>query len=87
MQNAPREHSAIDLFFIKPPFVINTFCLFLSGHFAQVFLYYLVKYVLGLYHSHPYLMKGEHSGSVVERLTGDRGPAGSSLTGITVLCP
>ena len=29
----------------------------------------------------------EHSGSVVECLTGDRGAAGSSLTGVTVLCP
>ena len=29
----------------------------------------------------------ERSGSVVERLTRDRGAAGSSLTGVTVLCP
>ena len=29
----------------------------------------------------------EHSGSVVECLTRDRGVAGSSLTGITALCP
>ena len=29
----------------------------------------------------------EHSGSVVECLIQDRGAAGSSLTGITVLCP
>ena len=29
----------------------------------------------------------EHSGSVVERLTQDQGAAGSSLTGVTVLCP
>ena len=29
----------------------------------------------------------ERSGSVVECLTQDRGAAGSSLTGITVLCP
>ena len=29
----------------------------------------------------------EHSGSVVECLTRDRGAAGSSLTGVTVLCP
>ena len=28
---------------------------------------------------------GERSGSVVECLTGDRGAAGSSLTGVTVL--
>ena len=30
---------------------------------------------------------GEHSGSVVERLTQDREAAGSSLTGVTALCP
>ena len=29
----------------------------------------------------------EHSGSVVEYLTRDRGAAGSSITGVTVLCP
>ena len=29
----------------------------------------------------------EHSGSVVECLTQDRGIAGSSLTGVTALCP
>ena len=29
----------------------------------------------------------EHSGSVVECLTQDRGAAGSSLTVVTVLCP
>ena len=29
----------------------------------------------------------EHSGSVVEFLTRDRGATGSSLTGVTVLCP
>ena len=29
----------------------------------------------------------EHSRSVVECLTRDRGAAGSSLTGVTVLCP
>ena len=29
----------------------------------------------------------EHSGSVVKCLTQDRGAAGSSLTGVTVLCP
>ena len=29
----------------------------------------------------------EHSGSVVESLTWDRGAIGSSLTGIAVLCP
>ena len=29
----------------------------------------------------------ERSGSVVECLTRDRGAAGSSLTGVTVLCP
>ena len=28
-----------------------------------------------------------HSGSVVECLTRDRGAVGSSLTGVTVLCP
>ena len=29
----------------------------------------------------------EHSGSVVEFLTQDRGAAGLSLTGVTTLCP
>ena len=29
----------------------------------------------------------EHKGSVVECLTRDRGAAGSSLTGVPVLCP
>ena len=29
----------------------------------------------------------ERSGLVVESLTGDRGTAGSSLTGVTALCP
>ena len=34
-----------------------------------------------------YPLLREHSGSVIECLTRDRGAAGSSLTGITVLCP
>ena len=29
----------------------------------------------------------EHSGSLVECLTRDRGAAGSSFTGVTALCP
>ena len=33
------------------------------------------------------LLNREHSGSVVECLTSDRGVAGSSLTDLTVLCP
>ena len=33
------------------------------------------------------MLKLEHSGSAVECLTRDRGTAGSSLTGVTVLCP
>ena len=33
------------------------------------------------------LAKGERSGSVVECLTRDRRAAGSSLTGVTALCP
>ena len=35
----------------------------------------------------PVIHKREGSGSVVECLTRDRAAAGSSLTGITVLCP
>ena len=34
-----------------------------------------------------YVALRESSGSVVECLTRDRGAAGSSLTGVTVLCP
>ena len=34
-----------------------------------------------------YTLTGEHSGSVVECLTRDQGAAGSSLTGVAVLCP
>ena len=37
-------------------------------------------------HCHP-LEDGERSGSIVECLTRDRGAAGSSLTGVTPLCP
>ena len=33
----PGEHSAILSTFIKLPFVIKMFCLFLSGHFTKVF--------------------------------------------------
>ena len=33
------------------------------------------------------VMLTKRSGSVVERLTRDRGAAGSSLTVVTVLCP
>ena len=35
----------------------------------------------------PQLEYRERSGSVVECLTPDRGAAGSSLTGVTALCP
>ena len=39
------EHSAIHSTFIKLPFVIKIFfCLFLSGHFTQVLLYYETLY-------------------------------------------
>ena len=34
-----------------------------------------------------YTFNLEHSGSVVDRLTQDRGAAGSSLTGVTVFRP
>ena len=34
-----------------------------------------------------YIKVREHSESVVECLTRDRGAVGSSLTGVTVLCP
>ena len=34
-----------------------------------------------------YFYSWEHSGSVVECLTRDRRATGSSLTGVTVLCP
>ena len=43
----------------------------------------LSKSILNNYH--PCLW--ERSGSVVERLTWDRGAAGSSLIGVTALCP
>ena len=33
------------------------------------------------------MLNREHSGSVVEHLTRDRGAPGSSLTGVTILCP
>ena len=40
-------------------------------------------------HDHIHLDRivNERSGSVVECLTRDRGAAGSSLTGVTALCP
>ena len=34
-----------------------------------------------------YIVRRQHSGSVVECLTQDGGAAGSSLTNVTVLCP
>ena len=34
-----------------------------------------------------HLIHRGHSVSVVEFLTGDRGVAGSSLTGVTAMCP
>ena len=34
-----------------------------------------------------HLINREHKGSVVECLTRDQGAAGSSLTGVTSLCP
>ena len=44
-----------------------------------------------IYHSHFYVAIGkkswERSGSVVECLTRDRRAVGSSLTGVTALCP
>ena len=41
MQTAPGEHSAILLTFVKLPFVIKIlFCLFVSGCFTQVLLYF-----------------------------------------------
>ena len=45
MQNAPKEHSAILLTFIKLPLSLKPlFCLFLSGRLRQVLLYaYIVK--------------------------------------------
>ena len=39
------------------------------------------------FHQGLHCLLREHSGSVVECLTQDRGAAGSSLTGITVLGP
>ena len=40
-----------------------------------------------LYNTYHMQKTRERSGSVVECLTRDRGAAGSSLTGVTVLCP
>ena len=47
----------------------------LEGFFILFFLSYITRWIW------------ERSGSVVECLTGDRGTAGSSLTGVTALCP
>ena len=46
---------------------------------------YLLKRIVPAVDSN--LGLGDQRGSVVECLTRDRGAAGSSLTGVTVLCP
>ena len=47
LQNAPREHSAILLTFIKLPFVLRPLsCLFLTGRFRQVLLYCRIEVFL-----------------------------------------
>ena len=50
------------------------FCPFLSGHLRPVLLCYIYR-------------RWERGGSVVECLTRDGGAAGSSLIGVTALCP
>ena len=67
-----REHSAILSTFIKLPFVTKIFVL-------SIFEWPLKTC---------FTVNGrERSGSVVECSTRERGVMGSSLTGVTVLCP
>ena len=88
LQNAPREHSAILLAFIKLPFVFKTFVLSvlelpLKTSFTVL---YLKQFITKKSPKFPIHYR-ECSGSVVECLTGDGRAKGSSLTGVTVLCP
>ena len=49
--------------------------------------HYVYSYQHSRVHQHASRERRERSGSVVECLTRDRRAAGSSLTGVTVLCP
>ena len=53
---------------------------FKNFNFVFVLQMYFMQNVFKIIH-------GERSGLVVECLTRDRGSAGSSLTGVTALCP
>ena len=58
--------------------LLITYHLLLITYYLLLITYYLL---LITYHIR------ERSGSLVERLTRDRGAAGLSLTGVTTLCP
>ena len=58
-----------------------------TNNSIQIFLPLHGGVVTGIIEARQLTHKGEHNGSVVECLTRDRGAAGLSLTGVTVLCP
>ena len=60
--------------------------IYVNVHFSAAVIACIVI-VLGILFQHTVLPSDLGGSSVVECLTGDRGAAGSSLTGITVLCP
>ena len=87
------EHSAILLTFIKLPFVIKVFVMSIfEWPFYTGFTVFCYKIDISdfcfmhILHQIEYKM---HfcSGSVVECLIRDQGAAGSSLTGVSALCP
>ena len=84
----PLEHSAILLTCIKRLLVFKTnFRSFGEWPFYTGFTVdckQALKYSMFTYRSS---CPSKRSGSVVECLTSDRGAAGSSLTGVTALCP
>ena len=94
-------HSAILLTFIKLPSVIKIFVLsifewlFYTGFTVyrwcdvEEVMPFKTKIITTVFFFFFFLGGGggEHSGSVVECLTRDRGAASSSLTGVTALCP
>ena len=60
-----------------------TLCMFSNFAYFSV-CFFLINLSCLCFQKH---INRERSGSVVECLTGDRGVAGLSLNGVTVLCP
>ena len=70
-----KRHSP-SILYIRPHYMYEYYYMYAYN----TFVFHIISFV-------PHIVTRERGGSVVECLTRDRRAAGSSLTGVTALCP